>query len=99
MGDDNSTKCDQEAMLGYWFMLADIITNLNEAYEKADSLLTKFDEAYEGDAKEEVDIFLTSMPRHIYRLELFYTKMMEFIQMTAESLFQNDTAMSANMEK
>lgn len=99
MGDKSITQCDQEAMLGYWFMLAGIITDLNEAYEKADSLLEKFDEAYEGEAKEEADIFLTNMPRHIYRLEMFYAKMMEFIQTTAESLLQNDIAMTENMEK
>ena len=99
MEDENRTICDQDAMMGYWFMLADIIANLNEAYEKADLLLGEFDEAYDGDAKEEVDIFLTSLPRHIYRLELFYTKMMEFIQVTAESLLQNDITMTENMER
>lgn len=99
MEDENDTICDQDAMLGYWFMLADITANLNEAYEKATLLLGEFDEAYEGDAKEEVDIFLTNLPRHIYRLELFYTKMMEFIYVTAESLLQNDAAMTENMER
>ena len=51
MGDKSITKCDKEAMLGYWFMLTGIITDLNEAYEKADILQSSL-ENIEGIFKE-----------------------------------------------
>lgn len=99
MGEENLSKCEQEAMMGYWFMLADIITNLNEAYEKAEKLTGEMEECYEGEASEEAAVFLSSLPCHIYRLALFYEKLMEFVVKTAESLFQSDAMMAANMEK
>lgn len=95
---EGKTVCDQGAMLGYWLMLTDIIMNLQEGYEKAAGLKDIFDGCYQGEAKEEVMIFLESLPLHIYRLSLMYSKLAEFTSTTAESLFNNDTAMAENME-
>ena len=46
-----------------------------------------------------MDIFLANLPLHIYRLEIFYSKLMDFIAVTAESLLRNDETMTKNMEK
>lgn len=78
MGDKSITKCDQKAMLGYWFMLTGIITDLNEAYEKADSLLAKFDEAYEGEAKEEADIFLTNISPSLKKIKVYARRWLNY---------------------
>ena len=99
MAHKKETKCNQNAMVGFYLMLADMVQNLNTAYEAAQSAFVIFDEGYEGDAKEEVNIFLANLPLHIYRLEIFYSKLMEFIAVTAESLLRNDEAMTRNMEK
>lgn len=94
-----TTVCNHEVMALCFTELSIIVANLHSAYEKAEQLISEFDEAYEGDAKSEVNMFLTSLPRHIYRLELFYSKMMNFIMMTSLSFMENDTQMADKMER
>lgn len=76
-----------------------ITLKLRDAKEKAERLISEFDNAYEGEAKTEVGMFLVSLPTHIYRLELFYKKMMDFISITSEAFQGNDTRMTENMER
>lgn len=92
------TVCDQEAMVGFYLMLADIVQNLQTAYEKAESLAGTFNDCYLGDARDEVMTFLENLPLHIYRLELLYSKLAEFIATTAQSLHDNDMKMTEKME-
>lgn len=95
---EGKTVCDQGAMLGYYLMLVDIIINLQEGYEKAATLQNVFDSSYQGEAKEEIMIFLESLPLHMYRLSLMYCKLAEFTTTTAESFLNNDAAMADKME-
>lgn len=44
-------------------------------------------------------IFLTNLTTHLQRLELFYSKITEFMAATAQALLNDDLKMSANMEK
>lgn len=92
------TQCNYEVLRSCCDRLGKIVANLNSAYEMAEKLLAAFDEAYEGDAKPEVDMFLASLPIHIYRLELFYSKMLFFVWATIMSFEENDTQMTKNME-
>jgi hypothetical protein len=86
-----TTVCDQPSMLGITIMLADIMQQLQNAKETiADS--------YEGEAKEEMELFFGSLPMHIERLTLFYGKMEEYVWTTAESFMKNDRMMCENME-
>ena len=57
-----------------------------------------FEECYDGDAKAEVLMFLESLPLHIYRLTLLYSKLGDFVTITAQSLFNSDIGMVNNME-
>lgn len=99
MGYDNGeTGCNYEAMAGLYMILKVMVGMLVETVEKAEGLQTSFDEAYEGDAKEEVNMFLTSLPRHIERLALFYDKMADYIDMTAATFMTNDIRRAQNME-
>ena len=67
------------------------------AHEKASGLSAAFAEGYEGDATEEVGMFLANLPTHIYRLILFYTKMGDYIVMTSQSFMENDNKMTEKM--
>lgn len=98
MGDNMKLACDQQAMFGFYLMLMDIVANLNTAYEKAVSAQATFALGYIGEATAEVDLFLQSLPLHIYRLEILYSKLMEFIYVTADSILKNDIKMKENME-
>lgn len=98
MEENTNLACDQEAMFGFYLMLMDIVTNLNTAYEKAISTQASFAKGYMGEAYPEIDLFLQSLPLHIYRLEVFYSKLMEFIYVTADSILKNDIKMKENME-
>ncbi len=93
------TKCNYQILEICCKKIGEIVANLQNAYEMAGNLLSSFDEAYEGDARGEVDMFLTSLPMHIYRLELFYSKLMMFVWMTALSFESNDAEMTQNMER
>lgn len=96
--ENNSTlKCDQEAMFGFYLMLMDITVSLTDAYEKAGNARDTLEGAYEGEAKSELSMFLRSLPMHIYRLQLLYTKLMEFIYVTADSMMKNDMKMQEKL--
>ncbi len=92
------TVCDQGVMIALYFMLLDIVANLQIAREKTDEAAGKLAWAYEGEAKAEMEMFFSSLSIHINRLSLFYSKMMEYIMATAQSFQTNDITMSANME-
>ena len=91
--------CDQDAMQAYYIMFLGIVEELSVAYEKATSLKSLLDDGYEGDAKSEIDIFVTSLPIHLGRLILFYSKLSEFVAVTALAFLESDQKMRENMEK
>ena len=92
------TVFDLIAMAGAYQELSNIQTALYGAYEQASTLATDFSESYEGKAKDEVVLFLESLPIHIYRLSLFYGKMAQFIYMTRLSFMTNDQIMADKLE-
>ena len=96
---NNVTVCDYMAMLLGFQGLAGVIKDLEAAHEMTKKLMADLEEAYEGEAKEEIGIFLESLSVHIFKLELFYSKMMEFIKKTSQSFMENDAAMTENMGK
>lgn len=89
----SKTVCNPEQMTAAAGMLRDIAESLKDAYEKAEPLAADFTEAYEGIAVTEVTTFLENLPAHIYRLNLFYNKMAEFVDWTTRSFMSNDEAM------
>lgn len=98
MGDSKKLVCDQESMWGYYIMLADIWKNLDDIHQKAAGLAADFDNCYMGDARDEVMTFLENLPLHIYRLEIFYNKLMDYIAITAQTALYNDVTMARKME-
>ena len=97
---DNEKKlvCDQQSMVGFYLMLTDVVENLQQAYELAEANIQVFDGSYHGDAEVEIDMFLKSLPLHLYRLMIFYTKLMNYIATTAMSMYETDMQMTENME-
>lgn len=95
---NETTVCDQSAMLDITIMLMGIVGQLQVAKELAVQVQEKMADAYAGDAKEEMDMFFVSLPIHIERLTLFYSKMAEYVWTTADSFMKNDLAMCENME-
>lgn len=91
---ENKTVCNLSAMFGAYMELTNIQTALFGAYEQAAALTAEFSESYEGEAKEEVVIFLENLPMHIYKLALFYGKMAQYVVMTCMSFEANDQAMA-----
>lgn len=53
-----TTVCDQPSMLGITIMLADIMQQLQNAKEMAEQAQEKIADSYEGEAKEEMELFL-----------------------------------------
>lgn len=92
------TVCDPGVMIALYFMLLDIVANLQSAREKVDEVTGKLAWAYEGEAKPEMELFFSNLSIHLNRLSLFYSKMMDYIMATAQSFQTNDTTMSTNME-
>lgn len=88
------TVCNPNQMTAAEGMLYEIAEDLKTAYEKAETLSADFTEAYEGEAVTEVTAFLDNLPAHIYRLNLFYNKMAQFVALTREAFMKNDQAMS-----
>ncbi|MCM1155916.1 MAG: hypothetical protein NC314_04350 [Roseburia sp.] len=93
-----STVCNLETMFSSYMELTSIQTALYEAYEQAATLATDFSESYEGEAKDEVVLFLENLPLHIYKLSLFYGKMAQFVSMTGMSFMTNDQIMAGRLE-
>lgn len=92
------TNCNHEAMVTCYLALNAIMQELNTAYQTVCEINTDFQSAYEGDAKEEIDMFLTNLPRQIYRLALFYEKMASFVMLTSQSFQESDNKMVENVE-
>lgn len=92
------TVCDLNVMWEAYMELTNIQTVLFGAYEQAETLAADFSESYEGEAKEEVELFLEKLPMHIYKLTLFYGKMAQFVTMTSMSFMSNDQTMADKME-
>ncbi len=95
---EKKTVCDLNAMLDIYMELTNIQTTLFTAYEQVAPLAGKFSENYEGEAKDEVALFLEKLPRHIYKLSLFYGKMAQFVIATIMSFASNDQAMAEKLE-
>ena len=102
MGDfdnkESKTVCSQMAMLLSATKLEYVMAALQDAYDKASTLAESFTADYEGEAVDEVRMFLESLPVHLNRLLLLYYKMEQFILVTAQSFQTNDTTMVQNME-
>lgn len=97
--DGDKLVCDQTAMMSMYLMLVAVVVELQEAELNLEALRDKLDEVYQGEAKQEMEIFFASFPIHINRLSLFYSKLAEYVYVTAQSFMENDIAMSENMEK
>lgn len=98
MSDNNrKSTCDPQAMTEFDATLREIDELLEEAKRKASRLFSEFDSAYEGEAKEEVLLFLNNLPKHIYRLQILYKKQDDFVCMTMQSFLQNDKEMVDKM--
>lgn len=95
---ERKTVCNLNVMLGAYQELTNIQTDLFEAYERAVTLAADFSESYEGEAKEEVVLFLDNLPIHIFKLSLFYGKMAQFVYMTKMSFMSNDQTMADKLE-
>lgn len=78
--------------------LEKIVTALQSALEKSADLAEKFDSDYIGEAHDEVNNFLLSLPTHIWRLILLYNKIRIFIFITEESFLDSDAKMVQRME-
>ena len=61
-------------------------------------LMTLIEETYEGDAKAEMDDFLEGFEKHIYRLEMLYVKIIQFLAITRDSFQTNDREMAKEGE-
>lgn len=94
----SKTVCSQMAMTMSNTMLVCVMAALQDAYDKASTLAESFTADYEGEATDEVQMFLESLPVHIHKLMLLYYKMAQFIQVTSESFQTNDISMVQNME-
>lgn len=96
--EEKKTVCDLNVMLDIYMELTNIQTTLFAAYEQASTLAGDFSENYEGEAKDEVALFLEKLPLHIYKLSLFYGKMAQFVITTIMSFASNDQAMAEKLE-
>lgn len=101
MSDNKNAKsgCKKEKMQGFNMTLKEIDELLEGAGTQAEELLPKFEESYEGEAKETMEVFLENLPKHIGKLRILYQKLDEFIYVTAASFLSNDTAMKKKMEE
>lgn len=98
MGDNSKISSDPVVLKGFTDTLQSIDELLESACTDASTLSSDFEEAYEGEALEEVTIFLTSLPTHLERLQILYQKLEEYITMTSASFSSNDTVMAGKME-
>lgn len=98
MGDDNRTAIDYESILACYLRLRVLAGDLLEIQAVCSQIIADFEGAYEGDAKEEVDLFLASLSAHLERLSAFYYKMSDFVMTTSNSFEQTDYGTAQNME-
>lgn len=95
---EKMTVCDFSMMWAAFMELTNIQAALFGAYEQAAPLAGKFSESYEGEARDEVALFLEKLPVHIYKLSLFYGKMAQFVVKTRMSFASNDQTMADKLE-
>lgn len=98
MGENTEIKCKQEKMAEWYIAIQEIAIELANEKEKTDKIYLQFTDAYEGDAKEEINMFLTSLSGNLGRLTSFYSKMASYISVTAQSFMASDTKMVENMK-
>lgn len=98
MGTNDETKCESLVMAEWYLRIQELVAEILVEQEVCDATLTAFEEAYEGEAKEEVTLFFNSLSAHLTRLALFYSKMASFISTTSLTFMENDSAMARNME-
>lgn len=98
MGNGSKISSDPVVMKGFTDTLQSIDELLESACTDASTLSSKFEEAYEGEAFEEVSLFFTNLPTHLERLQILYQKLEEYITMTSASFSNNDTVMAEKME-
>ena len=96
--EEKMTVCDFSMMWAAFMELTNIQATLFGAYEQVAPLAGEFSENYEGEAKDEVALFLEKLPVHIYKLSLFYGKMAQFVIATIMSFASNDQAMAEKLE-
>lgn len=92
------TVVNYTAMQRIYTDLEAIMGTLLDMYNKVSTLEASFTADYQGEAVDEVQMFLESLPIHILRLEKLYDKMEAFIIVTLQSLQTNDAKMVENME-
>ncbi len=98
MGENDETKCDHVVMANWYIGIQSLMVQLSTIKETADTMYKTFVAAYEGDAKEEIELFMTSLSGNLSRLIAFYSKMASFISITSQSLLESDLKMTQNME-
>lgn len=72
--------------------------DLLETEAVCSKIINEFGEAYIGDAKAEIDTFLSSLSAHLQRLAAFYYKMSDYLMTTSDSFKQTDYGTAQNME-
>ena len=84
-------------LLDYMSKLTDIAAVLLEVNTLADEINTILieDSAYEGEAKETMQYFASSLKANMYKLELFYKKAAQYVYITYETMYQSDEAIAA----
>ncbi len=98
MCDDNRTSIDYECTLACYLRLRVLAGDLLETQAICSEIIADFEGAYEGDAKTEINAFLTSLSAHLQRLSAFYYKMSDFLMTTSDSFKQTDYGTAQNME-
>ena len=98
MGDNNMTSMDYESTIACYFRLRVLAEDLLETEAVCSKIINEFGAAYIGDAKAEIDAFLSSLSAHLQRLAAFYYKMSDFLMTTSDSFQQTDYGTTQNME-
>ena len=98
MGDNNMTSMDYESTIACYLRLRVLAGDLLETQVVCSEIINDFGEAYIGDAKAEIDIFLSSLSAHLQRLAAFYYKMSDYLMTTSDSFKQTDYGTAQNME-
>lgn len=93
----NKTVCNYQTMFLSNSILSEIAERLAEAYQLTSGLSQEFQESYEGEAEEEVSLFLENLPKHLYKLSLFYGRMAQYVAVTTASFAVNDETLADKM--
>lgn len=96
---ESITVCNYQTMATSYSSLCEIAESLLDAYNKAVNLAVDFTESYEGEAATQVVLFLESLPQHLYKLQLFYGKMAQYVAVASASFSMNDETIAEKMGK